>query len=154
MDDGFANLLTTVDLFRKLEHDRERMSRDPSDVYAAFDFFVTAEHLLDWILPDAPGLSRRSARQTRREKEPLLGITSHIASGAKHFRVTAKRHDSVQHADVREGGFDSRAFSPDAFCPSAFAMNGLHIKLEDGTLYHVYTLADRVLGHWRNELRL
>jgi hypothetical protein len=41
MNDGFGNLQHPVDLFRKLEHDRKRMISDPSDTYAAFDFFVT-----------------------------------------------------------------------------------------------------------------
>lgn len=154
VNDGFADLRTARDLFRKLEHDRERMARNAMDTYAAFDFFVTAEHLLDWILPDANGASQRKVREARRSAEPLLEITSHLASGAKHFRATAPHHRSVAHADVQEGGFDSASFSPDSFSPAAFALSGLHIELADGTLEHAYSLADRVLAFWQNELGL
>jgi hypothetical protein len=44
---GFAELQTPCDLLRKLQHDISRMAADSGDSYAAFDFFVTAEHLLD-----------------------------------------------------------------------------------------------------------
>ena len=40
---GFFALGTPADLLKKLRHDFS---------YAAFDFFVTAEHLLDWKYPD------------------------------------------------------------------------------------------------------
>lgn len=153
MNDGFGNLQSPLDLIRKLEHDRARMAADPGDTYAAFDFFVTAEHLVDWTIPDAPGVDRRGDRKARRESNRLLEITSHIASGAKHFRATASHHDSVKHADVhREGAFDPRAFSPSSFSPAAFSMPGLHIELDDGTLMHAYSLADEVLAFWKREL--
>ncbi len=154
VDDGFANLVGPRDLLRKLMHDHARIRANPSDTYAAFDFFVTAEHLLDWTLPDAHGSSQRAAREHRRASEPLLAIASHIASGAKHFRVTAKHHGSVAHADVSHQGFDSRAFSPAAFDPSAFSLTGLHIRLEDGSLLHVLELADRLLQYWISEIGL
>lgn len=152
MDDGFANLVSPKDLRRKLEHDRARIAADPNDTFAAFDFFVTAEHLLDWTLPDAPEVSMRKAREQRRAEEPLLAIASHVASGAKHFRVTAKHHTRVTHADTHEGSVDSNAFSPSAFSPSAFAMPGLHIRLDDGSVLHVSELADRLLEYWTGRI--
>lgn len=153
MNDGFADLKTARDLLRKMEHDRARMSQDPMDTYAAFDFFVTAEHMLDWLIPDEPGKSRRRERQDRRDGNRLLRITSHLANGAKHFRVTAAQHESVEQADTIEGAFDPRAFSTSAFSPSAFAFSGLHVQLDDGELLHAYSLADQVLELWRSELR-
>ncbi len=153
VNDGFGNLQTPLDLLRKLRHDLERMKADPLDTYAAFDFFVTAEHLVDWTIPDQRDKNRGGDRKALRASEPLLQVTSHIASGAKHFRATAAHHDSVDHADVRpQGAFDPRAFSPCAFSPSAFSMTGLHIKLEDGTLWHAYDLADQVLAYWVRSL--
>ena len=36
----------------------ERMRGGPEDAYAAFDFFVTADHIVDWLLPDWPDSSQ------------------------------------------------------------------------------------------------
>jgi hypothetical protein len=93
------------------------------DTYAAFDFFVTADHMLDWILPDYAGQSQAQARKLRREGNRLLQVASHLGNGAKHFRVTARHHTAVNHAD-----------------------------LDDGSLEHAYTLADALLAYWRKEL--
>ena len=80
---------------RKMEHDLARMESSPQDQYAAFDFFVTAEHLVDWIYPkDTAG------RRALRTSTVLLRITSHIENGAKHFEATAKHHNSVSEIEV------------------------------------------------------
>ena len=87
---GFGELRTPCDLVHKLEHDFKRLKSIPQDQYAAFDFFITAEHIVDWIYP-----TDRPARKKLRLSSPLLQITSHIANGAKHFEATAKQHKSV-----------------------------------------------------------
>lgn len=92
---GFGSLKTPRDLVSKLEHDLRRIKEDPEDQYAAFDFFVTAEHIVDWCHP-----ANRQGREDLRASSPLLRITSHIANGAKHFETTAKRHCSVTDVEV------------------------------------------------------
>jgi hypothetical protein len=87
---GLFELQTPADLVRKLRHDLERMANSPQDQYAAFDFFVTAEHILDWIHPD-----NKAARESLRSSSPLLRITSHLANGGKHFQAKAAHHQSV-----------------------------------------------------------
>lgn len=92
---GLAELRTPADLFQKLKHDLERLISLSGDQYAAFDFFVTAEHIVDWLHP-----TDRSAREILQNSDPLLRITSHLANGVKHFEATAKHHQSV--ADVEK----------------------------------------------------
>lgn len=92
---GFGALKTPRDLVSKLEYDLRRMKEDPEDQYAAFDFFVTAEHIVDWCHP-VSGQDRKRLRA----RSPLLRIVSHIANGAKHFETTAKLHCSVTDIDV------------------------------------------------------
>jgi hypothetical protein len=87
---GFAELRDPLDLVKKLEYDLERVLKSPQDQYAAFDFFVTAEHIVDWIHPDD-----RKARMEVRSSSPLLRITSHLANGVKHFEAKAAHHQSV-----------------------------------------------------------
>jgi len=48
---GLFQLQTARDLLAKLGHDYERLRNSPNDAYVAFDFFVTAEHILDWLHP-------------------------------------------------------------------------------------------------------
>jgi hypothetical protein len=89
---GFGELQSPRDLLIKLKHDLERMKNAPQDQYAAFDFFVTAEHIVDWLHPSK---AERKAREDLRSNTVILRITSHIANGAKHFEATAKHHKSV-----------------------------------------------------------
>ena len=41
---GLFDLNTPQDLLRKLKHDYQRIIQSPTDMFAAFDFFVTAPH--------------------------------------------------------------------------------------------------------------
>jgi hypothetical protein len=91
MTPGFGTLQSAGDLPAKLRHDYSRIERDPTDQYAAFDFFVSAEHMVDWILP---GRANKDAREAIRESDVLLQLVSHIASGSKHFGAEARHHQS------------------------------------------------------------
>lgn len=95
---GFAELQSPKDLVEKLRHDLVRMEKAPQDQYAAFDFFVTADSIIDWLHPDVPGDKpatelKRQDRSTLRSSSVFLRVAAHIANGAKHFVVT--RHSSV-----------------------------------------------------------
>ena len=76
------------------------MEQDPANPYPAFDFFVTAEHLLDWLYPDSVESANVRIRKQRREIEPLLRVTSHLANGAKHFEAMAPHHKSVDDIQI------------------------------------------------------
>src|SRR5713226_6055099 len=94
---GLFQLQTPRDLLAKLGHDYQRMKQAPDDPYTAFDFFVTAEHMLDWLHPGAAGKAGRTAE---RNSQIFLQVVSHLATGAKHMVPEDPRHTSVQHADV------------------------------------------------------
>ncbi len=89
---GIFNLRTASDLRQKLRHDLDRLKWSPTNTYEAFNFFVTAEHLLDWQFP---GYDDKAQRERVRSEEVILQITSHLANGAKHFQTQAKHHRSV-----------------------------------------------------------
>ena len=46
---GLGSLKTPLDLLQKIRHDFERLRKNPSDSYVAFDFFVSSYHMLDWL---------------------------------------------------------------------------------------------------------
>lgn len=89
MEKGFLHLIDAEALFEKLNYDFEQMKSDVHDAYKAFNFFVTAEHLPDWV--GDTGI---------KDKDPFLRISSHLATGAKHFEVTNPKKDSVASAAV------------------------------------------------------
>lgn len=148
--EGFSpNLQSAVDLLRKLERDYERVSSNPNDGDAAFDFFVTAEHLPEWFFRGDAG---RAA--TLKRRFALLRVVSHLASGAKHFRATGAQHKAVRGVRPRRG-----AFQPGAFQGNAFDVGGLVVDL-DGNEAHRYgrhvearRLAALVLSFWARRIK-
>jgi hypothetical protein len=150
---GFGPLTEPAHLLRKLRHDLSRMEQDLADPYPAFDFFVTAEHLLDWAYPDASGAHNKALRTQKRQDEPLLRVTSHLASGAKHFQVTAPHHTSVDSLRLRQGTFDARAFDQRTFDTERLflTLQGDEAKAL-GQHISAINLARRVLVYWQQLL--
>jgi hypothetical protein len=144
---GFGQLDRPAHLLEKLRHDLARITSDPSDQYAAFDFFVTAEHMVDWVLP---GFAQKQAQAGLRDSNPLLQVVSHIANGSKHFVAEARHHRHVQHVDAPPS-----AFQPSAFQSSAFQTGALYVTLEGtaaqafGPQLEVTDLAERVFRFWQ-----
>jgi hypothetical protein len=143
--DGFFELRTPRDLLDKLEADFYRFRSYPAisreAQYAAFDFFVTAEHLPEWL-----------AVVTGGDKAKLGGyaegtLVTHVANGAKHFRVDPKRHNVVRQTQLHSG-----AFQGDAFQNDAFDVSRLVIEREDGRVEAVVDVATRVLEYWKKQL--
>lgn len=142
--EGFAEIKTARDLVRKLEFDLDRLKGAPQDQYAAFDFFVTAEHIVDWIHPD-----NKSAQTALRSSSPLLKITSHIANGAKHFKATYTHHRSV--ADIEKPRYIEPDYIEDGYIDEPLVV---HLTIEEAatlgqSTIHIPVLAQRVLEYWR-----
>jgi hypothetical protein len=141
---GFGEIQTARDLVRKLEHDLDRLKNAPQDQYAAFDFFVTAEHIVDWTHP-----KDKDARSALRSSSPLLRITSHIANGAKHFQATYKHLRSVE--DVEKSRYVEAGYVEDGYVEEPLIV---HLTPEEETsmgqsTIDVPVLAQRVLEYWR-----
>jgi len=151
---GWFELRTVDDLLAKLERDLEKLRLRPHDVDLAFNFFVTAEHLLDWQYPGREG---EGARRNARGQDVLLQITSHLANGAKHFSVEAKHHQSVRDTN-RSGGFMPKGAFPKRAWPVGFWGDYLYVELEGdaaallGPRVVVLDLAERVLANWQRRV--
>lgn len=85
----FFELTTPLQLFQKMQDDLVALKQSGHDQRIAFNFFVTAEHLPDWL-----GLREKVKRHA------LLRVVSHLANGAKHFNLDLKRHRSVEKTSV------------------------------------------------------
>ena len=91
---GVFDLTTPGHLYAKLSRELGRMRATLTDVDHAFNFFVTAEHLPDWIHP-GDDKDSKLARRAIRHGRALTRIVSHLATGAKHFDPRGEQHESV-----------------------------------------------------------
>jgi hypothetical protein len=100
---GLFHLQTPLDLLHKLEREYERWKADPVNVDLAWNFFVTAEHLPDWMgrTHTGPPLLGGESIEKFKTDRPLLRICSHLANGGKHLIPRADQHTSVDRT-VRE----------------------------------------------------
>ena len=141
---GLFDLRTPQDLLAKARHDFGRLKSSPLDQFAAFDFFVTARHIPEWVA--GPGGDKGAALF---ERYIELRIARHIAEGAKHFEATDPRHKQVSATTITLGAFQAGAFQS-----SAFETGGLVVALDPadsetsllGTRIDALELARRVLA--------
>lgn len=154
MKPGLFRLRTATDLRVKLRHDLKRLQSNPLDEYAAFDFFVTAFHMLEWLHPkDAP------RRKAMRKASTLLQICDHLASGSKHFEANDPKHQSVDDTQFHSGAFSSgfsRGFDTDRLqiCLEKTAAAELAAETDhpNRQKIEVSELAERVMLYWEREL--
>jgi len=100
---GVFGLKTPQGLMKKAEHDFVRFSTNPRDVYAAFDFFVTAQNVPEWIYPP-------DRNKTKLKK---------IFKDRIHLRVCRHVGNSVKHLELRQGGPNKQVHSTN-FTPGAW----------------------------------
>ncbi|MEH1799377.1 MAG: hypothetical protein V7L13_09440 [Nostoc sp.] len=133
----FFELLTAYDLFKKLEQDLEDLERSYQDTRVAYNLFVTAEHLPDWL--DKRDLVRKYA---------ILRITSHLANGAKHFHLRDPRHKSITKTE-KDRVFEQGVFEPGVFNEPLVIYLSNEEAQELGTeTIDALTLAKKVIKFW------
>jgi hypothetical protein len=114
--EGFFEMTTSAHLLQKLEREYEAWKQEPLNPDRAWNFFVTAEHLPDWLARTG-SLSLGGLKITTfKQHTPLLRICSHLANGGKHFRPSPKQHTSV--ASTRhQGGWVPLGWVPPGWVP-------------------------------------
>lgn len=157
MDPGAFNLTTSKDLFKKAERELARMKAAPLNQDHAFNFFVTANHLMDWVYPDS-----EEPRKTLRKEHVEIKVCATIANGSKHFQT---RHSGVKSAKVEqlgEGYFHSSYFAPSYFGRPYFGPMledpAIIIRLDGdaaellGHTIKAIDLAEKIIEIWRIRL--
>jgi hypothetical protein len=114
-------------LIEKLEADLQALRTRPRDPMTAFNFFVTAETLVDWLLP---GNANRQARKVLRDQELILQVVSHIASEAKHFVAEAAHHKTVKSTRRTGGVFSGGLFASRLFAGHLFPKGEMIVELD------------------------
>jgi hypothetical protein len=145
---GLFDLVSADDLCAKLDHDYRRIKSDPSDVFAAFDFLVTAWHLLEWKY-------RRPAEQVKlRNQHPILALTEHLCVSGKHYEPTHQKHQSVQ-GSVRKSAWARGTWAPGVWAKGAW-QDSLEVELSPDAAAAIGEeritmdrLADLIMEFWR-----
>jgi hypothetical protein len=124
------------------------MKSDPGNPYATFDFFVAAEHIVEWRYP-----TDTAAQKGVRAHDPGKTV-SHIANGAKHFEATATQHTSV--ADLsREDDYGTSLLGRAHWGEMVYGSTGrpaLIVTMADGRRVDALELAELALTYWTTEL--
>lgn len=145
---GIFDLLSAEDLCAKLEHDFKRVRESPSDVYAAFDFVITAWHLLEWRYP-----GDEAQQKEVRQQYPIVELCEHLAVRSKHYQPTQKRHRTAR-ASRRDSVWKRGVWAPGAWAPG-FWKDELMIELagaaqvEFGDEMPFSRFAKLVMDFWR-----
>ncbi len=146
---GIFNLRTAKDLFEKLQRDFKRVTENPADSDAAFDFFVTAFHLWDWkgrnnffVPKDLPQPDKATWQVCRQ-----------LANGSKHFEADDS-HGSVKGTKLRDGAFQTGVLQSNTF-QSGYLV--VRVEAEPArqlgsNSIRVDILAKRLVEFWRSRL--
>lgn len=120
---GVFEITTPRHLLEKVIHDIERLRANHLDAYAAFDFFVTARHIPDWVYPNDS-----AKRDALFAKYVELRVCRHLAEGAKHFLATHSCHKQVQDA-VRTHNAWGQSWAPGVW-EASWGTDELMIRLD------------------------
>ena len=153
---GLFDLRSAEDLYEKLKADYDRVIDDPLDSHAAFDFVVTAWHLLEWRYPGEDARAKL-ARNEVCERHPILRACHHLAIGAKHFEPTSKKLDSGRETHrtgpfgLRMGSWARGAWAEDAWATYLVVKLDGPARTEFGDQMRIEQLADLTMDAWRSE---
>jgi len=149
---GAFGLTTPKDLLGKLNRELGKLRSSPNDSDIALNFFVTAEHMLDWL---HPGNANRNVRESLRNGEPLLQVVSHLANSSKHFDKLAPHHKSIEQSGESGGYFGASYFGASYFGSGYFGGRRLLIKFKGDAINHfgdslpVLEVAEKVYAFWQ-----
>ena len=152
---GVWQLSTPPELLAKMQRELVRMRGAPHDADHAFNFFVTAEALVDWCHP-----GDKARQKALRESDPLLQATSHLASSAKHFDKLYQHHQSVAQTNLAGAPPPLLMYSLSKF--PDHPIRGLHLRVSLagdaasalGQSVDAIELAERVLTFWSSPGKL
>jgi hypothetical protein len=150
---GVFGLGSHLELAKKLEWEFEQLIAKPNNAYHAYNFFVTAWHLVEWKYPD---LADTSIRNKLREQTPLLQICEHLAVGAKHFEPRSAHLNAVS-GSKKSGVWADGVWAANAWGEDVWE-TWLEITLTGeaqkmyGDRIRVDELARKVMDYWRASL--
>jgi len=138
----FFELTTPTALFEKIEGDLAELEASNQDSKVAFNFFLSVEHLPDWL----------GKRNLVREN-CILRIVSHIANGAKHFNLNDKRQKSVK--GTEKSRYVAKGYIEDGYFEEPLLIYLTEEESEELGLSEIdaVSLGKQVVEFWRPYVR-
>jgi hypothetical protein len=93
---GFFELTTPHHLLQKLTREYEEWKKDPLNVDRAWNFFVTAEHLPDWLAQTDPKALAGSGIKKFKRAQPLARLRTSGQRG-QAFQTHRKAHRDAEY---------------------------------------------------------
>jgi hypothetical protein len=141
----FFDLQTATHLLRKLEHDYAQLRQDPANVYVAYNFFVTAENMPEWV-------EGKAFKLRIQQQKTILKLCNELATGAKH--MIGKKHPAI--TEMRREGLGASRLGLAKAGEGPSLMIDL-AQQERETLHRpsidALTLAAKVLAYWQRYLQ-
>jgi hypothetical protein len=116
---GLFGLKTPEDLLQKLEREYAQLQANRIDEDTAWNFFMTAEHLPDWLARSDPKSLRGKSINTFKRNHPITRICENLANGAKHFVPRVKLDDKLN-ISVDDTGFEIRGYVEDGYVEDGY----------------------------------
>jgi hypothetical protein len=156
------------DLLYKLEREYGQLLSDPTNGDMAWNFFVTAEHIPDWLARSDPKSLGGKSINTFKRNNPLMHVCENLANGAKHFIPRVKPEERLN-VSVDDTGTEMTSYIEDDYIEDDYYAEEpmLMVYLTPyevaefqkagfqyvGAKIEVPWLATQVLQFWRNYIK-
>jgi len=141
----FGKLTSIEDYWKKLNWEFEMLKNNSDNIYYAFNFVITAFHLLDWAEPQPRGTTNQN-RQIIKKNIKYLKVCEQLANGAKHFEIDPKRHNSVE-------SMKSEEYVEDGYVEEGYTEDPIIITLSEQEKISILELANSLMLDWKNVLK-
>lgn len=142
---GFGKIETVQHYWSKLNWEYENLKSDPDNTYHAFNFAITAYHLLEWVAPKPIG-SQNPDWTIIKNNVGYLKVCEQLANGAKHFEIDKKRHSSVD-------SLESDGYVEDGYVEDGYFEEPIVITLADQSKVKILDFAQSLMIDWEKELK-
>jgi hypothetical protein len=155
IDRGIFNLKTPHQLFEKLQRDFAHVKKFPEDSDAWFNFFVTADHLADWVTGNEDDAKKMQ------QSHALLRVVHRLSINAKHYEQKPPKPGKLRTSPV-ESTHEAQVYTWDpnerkpveagkAYMLELSPMDAREIGLQD-QFVSARNLAYRVVDFWAKQL--
>jgi excisionase family DNA binding protein len=144
-------LMDPAELLGKLFHDFKRLQADREQhtiLYTAFDFFVTAYSLVDWIINSTPEMTK--AERDKLRAPMIVKICGDIANGTKHFIRNRPKQTSITTHSAPPAFSGAFSNASQTAWSAWVELNPAEAKAASiPQICPIEQLAEAVLAHWK-----
>jgi hypothetical protein len=140
---GSHKLRTPEDLLDKLRRELGRLKKEPHEADHAFNFFLTADSLLDRVLP---GKKYRKDRKRDRHSNAVLDFCHQVATGSSHFEQSRAVKSATSKKKVQRTAKSVNGHA-------TYRLVGVKVDARLTETITPLDLARQIIDYWENRLR-